>query len=89
MAGLIAAEINNNIGIAGVAQSDPARSLSRGPGRSSDFEATVADGVLYLLHCGRSFDNQRQLEDIPTPEDAGRWRTLSARQTTPEFCLYA
>lgn len=68
MAGVIAAEINNGIGISGVCQSKilPVRFFKRTGPNPAEFEATVADGarsLLYSIAAGASIIN-------------ASWRTL-------------
>lgn len=62
MAGIIAAEINNNIGISGVCQSKilPARFYKRSQSDPTEFSATVIDGarsLLYSIAAGASIIN--------------------------------
>ena len=80
MAGLIAAEINNNIGIAGVAQTKilPVRFFTRTGEDPQDFDATVADGArsfIYSVAAGASIINaswRTYLTPEDVPEEASR-----------------
>lgn len=80
MAGIIAAEMNNNIGISGVCQSRilPARFYKRDPSDPSDFSATVVDGaraLLYSIAAGASIINaswSTKLISEGLPDDASK-----------------
>lgn len=76
MAGIIAAEINNNVGIAGVSQSKilPVRFFARTGADPQDFDATVADGArsfIYSIVAGASIIN-------------ASWRTYLTPEDVPE-----
>ncbi len=80
MAGIIAAEINNNVGIAGVSQSKilPVRFFTRTGPFPEDFDATVADGArsfIYSIVAGASIINaswRTYLTPEDVPEEAAR-----------------
>lgn len=80
MAGLIAAEINNGIGIAGVSQSKilPARFFKKTGTDREDYDATVADAarsLVYSIASGASIIN-------------ASWRTfLTPDEVPPDFAL--
>ncbi|HYV07691.1 MAG TPA: S8 family serine peptidase [Blastocatellia bacterium] len=80
MAGLIAAEINNNIGIAGVSQSRilPVRFFKKEGTDPEDYDATVADAarsLIYAIAAGASIIN-------------ASWRTfLTPDEVPPEAAL--
>lgn len=81
MAGIIAAEINNNVGIAGVTQSKilPVRFFARTGIDPQDFDATVADGArsfLYAIAAGASIIN-------------ASWRTYLTPEDVPEEAALA
>ena len=76
MAGLIGAEINNGIGIAGISQSKilPVRFYRKTGKDPGDFEATVADAarsLLYAIQAGASIIN-------------ASWRTFLTPDEVPE-----
>ena len=79
MAGIIAAEMNNNIGISGISQSKilPARFYKRYGPDPSQFSATVVDGaraLLYSIAAGASIINASWSTKLISndSEDAGR-----------------
>jgi subtilisin family serine protease len=80
MAGIIAAEINNNIGISGVCQSKilPARFYKRSQSDPTEFSATVIDGarsLLYSIAAGASIINaswSTKLISDDLPADASK-----------------
>ncbi len=80
MAGVIAAEMNNNIGIAGVAQCKimPVRFFKRNGPTPSEYDATVIDAaraLLYSIAAGAKIINaswQTLLDPDVVPEDAIR-----------------
>jgi subtilisin family serine protease len=81
MAGLIAAEINNNVGIAGVSQSKilPVRFFTKTGPFPEDFDATVADGArsfIYSIVAGASIIN-------------ASWRTYLTPEDVPEEAALA
>ncbi|MEK6324581.1 MAG: S8 family serine peptidase [Acidobacteriota bacterium] len=95
MAGVIAAEMNNNIGISGVCQSKilPARFYKRyGPG-PTQFSATVADGaraLLYSIAAGASIINaswSTTLLSDETPAEAVRALEDAVRATNDAGAL--
>jgi len=76
MAGLIAAEINNNVGIAGVSQSKilPVRFFKKLGSDIGDYDATVADAarsLVYAVAAGASIIN-------------ASWRTFLAPDDVPQ-----
>jgi subtilisin family serine protease len=76
VSGIIAAEINNGIGIAGVSQSKilPVRFFRQLSDRPGDYDATVAEAaraIIYSIAAGASIIN-------------ASWRTLLSVDTVPE-----
>jgi subtilisin family serine protease len=81
MAGIIAAEFNNGIGIAGVSQSRilPVRFFKKSGDSPGDFDATVGDAarsLIYSIAAGASIIN-------------ASWRTLLSVDTVPEEYAHA
>ncbi|MEK6299090.1 MAG: S8 family serine peptidase [Acidobacteriota bacterium] len=83
MAGLIAAEINNNVGIAGISQSKilPVRFFKKLGTDPEDYDATVADAarsLVYAIAAGASIINA-SWRTLLTPDDVPQESALALK----------